>query len=104
MKDYFVSLYQVLKLIEYCSCQDRFDYSLFEEDNLQITDKELKIILNNISNEKLVTGIILFPNLAGFKAVSPQLTTKGYEYLAENSSMKKAYKIAKEIKGWFPGF
>ena len=51
MKDYFVSMYQILKLIEYCSHQDRFDYSLFEEDNLQISDKELKIILKNILNE-----------------------------------------------------
>ncbi len=104
MKDYFVSMYQVLKLIEYCSHQDRFDYSLFEENNLQISDKELKIILKNILNEELVTGIILFPNLEGFKAVSAQLTTKGYEFLTENSAMKKAYKIAKEIKGWIPIF
>lgn len=102
MKDYFVSLYQVLKLIEYSSYQERFDYSLFEEENLKITDKELQIILKNAINEELITGIRLIPGASGFKALSPQLTTKGYEYLSENSLMKKAYNTAKEIRGWFP--
>lgn len=32
MKNYFVSMYQVLKLIEYCSYQEKFDYSFFEEN------------------------------------------------------------------------
>ncbi|WP_339066722.1 YjcQ family protein [Fusobacterium animalis] len=32
----------------------------------------------------------------------PYLTTKGYEYLTENTMMKKAYKFLKEIKGWIP--
>ena len=102
MKDYFVSMYQVLKLIEYLSYQERFDYSLFDEENLKITDRELTITLNNALKEGLITGIALFPAMSGFKALSPQLTTKGYEYLNNNTFMKKAYNVAKEIKGWFP--
>lgn len=103
MKNYFISMYQVLKLIEYCSYQEKFDYSLFEENNLNITSKELKIILTNILNEGLITGIVLFPNLDGFKAIAPHLTTKGYEFLEENTFMKKAYNTLKEIKDWIPG-
>ena len=103
MKNYFVSMYQVLKLIEYCSYQERFDYSLFEENNLNITPKELRIILTNALNEGLITEIYLSPSLDGFKAITPHLTTKGYEFLEENTFMKKAYNILKEIKGWIPG-
>ena len=103
MKNYFISLYQVLKLIEYCSYQEKFDYSLFSSENLNISDKELKIILSNALDEKLITGIHLFPNAEGFKATNPHLTTTGYEFLTENSMMKKAYKTIKEIKDWFPG-
>ena len=103
MDNYFVSMYQVLKLIEYCSYQERFDYSLFEPENLHITDKELKIILSNCLNENLITGISISPNFVGFKNINAHLTTKGYEFLEENSSMKKSYKIAKEIKDWIPG-
>lgn len=103
MENYSVSMYQVLKLIEYCSYQERFNYSLFEFENLHITDKELKIILDNCLRDDLITGIVISPNLIGFKAINAHLTTKGYQYLEENSSMKKAYKIAKEIKDWIPG-
>ena len=32
-----------------------------------------------------------------------RITTKGIEYLEDNSKMKQAYKILKEIKDWIPG-
>ena len=33
----------------------------------------------------------------------PRLTLTGLDYLENNSSMKKAYKILKEAKEWIPG-
>lgn len=103
MKNYFVSMYQILKAFEVASYQDYFDYSLFESDKLGITDKEIQIILKNALDEGLIKGIYMSPILKGFKAVSPQLTTKGYDFLENNSSMKKAYNLLKEMKGWIPG-
>ena len=32
-----------------------------------------------------------------------RITTKGIGYLEDNSKMKQAYKILKEIKDWLPG-
>ncbi|MBR8749977.1 hypothetical protein IX317_001657 [Fusobacterium sp. DD29] len=103
MKNYFVSMYQVLKLIDYCSSQDKFNYSLFSSEKLGITDKELQIILSNALDERLITGIKIFPGMSGFKSINAHLTTAGYQFLEENSMMKKAYKTLKEIKGWIPG-
>lgn len=104
MKNYFVSLYQVLKVIELASYQknSRGYSNLFDLDKLQLTEKELNIIIKNAVTEKLVTGIPLLEGF-GFKVIIPQLTTAGYEFLETNSQMKQAYQILKEIKGWIPG-
>lgn len=103
MKNYFISLYQVLKIIELASYSDDNSYiNIFNLDKLQITERELNIIVTNIVNEKLAIGIAIIDSL-GFKIIEPQLTTRGYEFLENNSSMKKAYNALKEIKGWIPG-
>ncbi|RXZ69819.1 hypothetical protein EPT53_05890 [Fusobacterium necrophorum] len=104
MKNYFVSLYQVLKVVELASYQENtYSYqNFFDLEKLQLTEKELNIIIRNAVTEKLVTGIALIEGF-GFKVIVPQLTTAGYEFLENNSQMKQAYKILKEIKGWIPG-
>lgn len=104
MKNYFVAVYQILKTIEISSYTGEFHYGkTFDLKKLEITEKELDIIITNIVDDKLVKGILLFPGMEGFKVTTLQLTTAGYEYLENNSAMKRAYNTLKEISGWIPG-
>ena len=102
MKDYFVSVYQVLKAIELSSYNNSF--SRFETLNLEklsLNENELEVILKNLTNDGYVQGFAI--GSFGVKNIEqPYLTTKGYEYLTDNTMMKKAYKLLKEIKGWIP--
>ena len=104
MKDYFVSVYQVLKAIEESSYNNSFDYDeTLNLEKLNLKESELIIIIENIIDDKLVKGLIIIPGMSGFKAVNPKLTTEGYSYLKDNSEMKRAYNFLKEVKGWIPG-
>lgn len=54
-----------------------------------------------VTNDGYVKGFAI--GSFGVKNIEqPYLTTKGYEYLTDNTMMKKAYKFLKEIKGWIP--
>lgn len=106
MENYFKSLYQVLKIIEYASYNKIDVYTLFDLEKLKITRRELSIIIYNILEEGLVINrfsISLGSGAARGELLNPQLTTKGYEFLEENSQMKIAYKLLKEAKEWIPG-
>ena len=108
MKDYFKSLYQVLKAVEYSSYTGEKIYDILDLDKLKITKKELDIITYNILNEELAVNRTLDVEFYGKRKTlsrffNPQLTTKGYEYLQDNSKMQQAYKILKEFKEWIPG-
>ena len=100
MKDYFVSVYQVLKAIELSSYNNSFNYSeTLNLEQLNLNENELEIILKNLTNDGYIKGFVI--GLFGIKNIEqPYLTTKGYEYLTENTMMKKAYKFLKEVKGW----
>lgn len=105
MKNYFVSLYQVLKALEVSSCNNTFDYDkTLDLAKLKISQQELDIIIKNIVDDGLVKGITIPQGCTGFKASNPHLTTLGYDFLKNNTEMKKAYKIIKEIKDWLPGY
>jgi len=103
MNNYFVSMYQILKAIEISSYTNSFKYDkTLDLEKLKLTETELDIIIKNIVEDELVKGISVFSGLSGYKAVNPHLTTKGYDFLENNSNMKKAYRIAKEIRAWIP--
>ena len=102
MKDYFVSVYQVLKAIELSSYNNSFSYSeTLNLERLNLNENELEIILKNLTNEDYIIGFV-FTSFGSKDVEQPYLTTKGYEYLTENTMMKKAYKFLKEVKGCIP--
>ena len=104
MKNYSLNLYQVLKAFEIASCNNNFDYEkTLDLEQLKITENELLIIIDNIIDSGFIKGIIIIPGCSGFKAINPHLTNLGYDFLENNSTMKKAYSTLKEIKGWIPG-
>lgn len=102
IKNYFVSVYQVLTAIELSSYNNSFSYSeTLNLKQLNLNENELEVILKNLTNDGYIKGFII--GSFGVKNIEqPYLTTKGYEYLTENTMMKKAYKFLKEIKGWIP--
>ena len=105
MENYFNSVYQVLKAIEYSSYTEENIYYILDLEKLQLTENELKVIIRNILQDGFVINRPAFAGkkVASDRLLNPQLTTKGYEYLQDNTKMKQAYKVLKEIKGWIPG-
>ncbi|WP_338950870.1 YjcQ family protein [Fusobacterium nucleatum] len=102
IKDYFVSVYQVLKAIELSSYNNSFSYfEILNLEQLNLNENELEVILKNLTNDGYIKGFAI-TSLGTKNIEHPYLTTKGYEYLTENTMMKKAYKFLKEIKGWIP--
>ena len=103
---YSTAIFQILKAIE--TLDDSVDFNLFEVfdiSKINISEKLLIKILKNLIEEGYIKNFQI--TISGnniFTSNYPELTFKGMLFLEENSSMKKAYKTLKEIKGWIPGF
>lgn len=103
---YSTVIFQILKAIE--TLDDSVDFNLFEVfdiSKINISEKLLIKILKNLIEEGYIKNFQI--TISGnniFTSNYPELTLKGMLFLEENSSMKKAYKTLKEIKGWIPGF
>ena len=103
---YSTAIFQILKAIE--TLDDSVDFNLFEVfdiSKINISEKLLIKILKNLIEEGYIKNFqITISSNNIFTSNYPELTLKGMLFLEENSSMKKAYKTLKEIKGWIPGF
>ena len=103
---YSTVIFQILKPIE--TLDNSVDFNLFEVfdiSKINISEKLLIKILKNLIEEGYIKNFQI--TISGnniFTSNYPELTLKGMLFLEENSSMKKAYKTLKEIKGWIPGF
>ena len=103
---YSTAIFQILKAIE--TLDDSVDFNLFKVfdiNKINISEKLLIKILKNLIEEGYIKNFQI--TVSGnniFTSNYPELTLKGMLFLEENSSMKKAYKTLKEIKGWIPGF
>ena len=103
---YSTAIFQILKAIE--TLDDSVDFNLFKVfdiSKINISEKLLIKILKNLIEEGYIKNFQI--TISGnniFTSNYPELTLKGMLFLEENSSMKKAYKTLKEIKGWIPGF
>lgn len=107
MENYFNRVYQVLKIIEYASYNKISVYELFDLEKLKLTPTELEIIITNVVKEGFVINRepLMKSSMkpSADTLYNPQLTSAGYEFLENNSNMKKAYKLIKELKEWLPG-
>ena len=103
---YSTAIFQILKAIE--TLDESVDFNLFEVfdiSKINISEKLLIKILKNLIEEGYIKNFqIIVSGSNIFTSNYPELTLKGMLFLEENSSMKKAYKTLKEIKGWIPGF
>lgn len=103
---YSTAIFQILKAIE--TLDDSVDFNLFKVfdiSKINISEKLLIKILKNLIEEGYIKNFqITVSDNNIFTSNYPELTLKGMLFLEENSSMKKAYRTLKEIKGWIPGF
>ena len=103
---YSTAIFQILKAIE--TLDDSVDFNffkVFDISKINISEKLLIKILKNLIEEGYIKNFKI--TVSGnniFTSNYPELTLKGMLFLEENSSMKKAYRTLKEIKGWIPGF
>ena len=106
--DYHVIVYQILAYLYQCLKNDKpvEDAALRADSALvAVNERYWKYIIINLSNSELIVGVkftkvwgdVLIDDLSG-----TMITPKGIEYLSENLMMKKAYKIAKEVREFLP--
>ncbi|MGL5621764.1 YjcQ family protein [Cetobacterium sp.] len=79
----------------------------FPLDELKITSSQLDLYLKNLADSGYIKGIFkisLYGGKIGIKLNNPTITTKGMEYLENNSSMKKLFNFYKENKDTIPFF
>ena len=98
------TIFQILKAIDVAFENDNFDFSnTLDLSKLNISRRRLVLLLEQLKLNGYITGILIplnFNDEVTFH--NDRLTLKGLDYLENNSSMKKAYKLLKEIKGWIP--
>ena len=98
------TIFQILKAIDVAFENDNFDFSnILDLNKLNISRRRLVLLLEQLKLNGYITGILIplnFNDEVTFH--NDRLTLKGLDYLENNSSMKKAYKLLKEIKGWIP--
>ena len=101
--DYFVLVYKLLTIL----------YTTLKNGKV-VTDSELKelseglplnyweYILKSLSEDGYITGVKPISSLSGnsIQITTLQITPKGIEYLQDNSKMKKAKEVLKNIPQW----
>lgn len=100
--DNFKIIYKILKTLERALDYDEFDSSTLSAERLGISKNRWEQIWITLVKEGYVDGIHCTKELTDkcyhiAESIQPVITLKGLEYLAENSLMSKAAKLAKGI-------
>lgn len=101
----FKVIYKILKALEAAMDYDEADISVLTADNFGITEARFNNIMKMLAENGYITGVYTIdtPGLHGLKLGDVKITLKGLEYLSENSLMRKAANLAKNIKETIPG-
>lgn len=105
--DYFVIVYRILTYLYECFKQGESPgISLFGSDALGINNGYWGNIMESLSSEGYIKGIVVLPRMGGgfgIKLLELRITQKGIEFLQENSIMAKARNALKSFKETIPG-
>ena len=107
--DFFTVAYKILSYLKYCYENGiKPDPDILNADTFNISQVQFGNTLKMLSEHGYISGLKFHPtNLNGTVVggiQNAQITIEELQYLAENSMMKKAYNIFKEIRDWLPGF
>ena len=102
----YTTIYQILKSIDVSFENQNFNYeTTLDINKLKISEHRLHLLLDELIEKGYIKGISVHYSLSGYSGLSinnPRLTLDGLDFLENNSSMKKAYKLLKEAREWLP--
>jgi hypothetical protein len=97
--DFEKTIYGILSEFEKQLDADSFDMELFKPEKWGISQRRLTFYLRMLLNAGYIEGIKISPMANGsfvINVISPAITLKGLEYLAENSMGKKLINLLKK--------
>ena len=106
--DNFKIIYRILKYLEASLDCEEFDPEAISPFRLGITKERWEQLLIMMQDEGYICGIFSTQTLSDSRRhicepVTPSITIKGLEYLADNTFMKKAAGLVKGVKDTIPG-
>lgn len=104
--DNFKVIYQILSYLEENMDKEKPDMSGLSPEKLGVTEARLTNILIMLIDAGYINGITITPMLDGgfyTNYFHPTITLTGLEYLENNSTMQKIYRVLKGIKDITPG-
>ncbi|MCC4346488.1 MULTISPECIES: YjcQ family protein [Lactobacillaceae] len=107
--DFFTVTYKILSYLKYCYENGiNPDPNILNADTFNISKVQFVNTLQMLSDHGYISGVRFTSAkiegivISGLHNAS--ITVEGLQYLAENTMMKKAYKIFKEFRDWLPGY
>ena len=101
------TIFQILKAIDWSYENNDFIYSeTLNLEKLNISNQRLELLIEELVDKNYIKGLSVSRSISGHVHISkskPRLTLDGLNFLEDNTSMKNAYKVLKEVKGWIPG-
>jgi len=98
--DYFKAAYRILNYLKKAEQAEEFDHGNFNPGHFSLTARQWALTLERMLDDGHVKGVAVSHCGDGSAMVLvtlPRITTKGLEYLEENSLMRKAARLAKGI-------
>ncbi len=100
--DNFKTIYKILKHLESMMDCEYTDISAISHERLGITRERWEQILILLQKDGYIDGIVISKTLSDdkphiAKPIKPNITLKGLEYLAENSTLKKAGNLLRGV-------
>ena len=98
-------VYRILVFLKKSELADEFDEDHFTATHFGLTARQWAASLERLLDDGLVKGLSVSYSGDGYGAVMiilPRITTKGLEYLEENSLMRRAAKLLKGITEILP--
>lgn len=106
MKEFTV-IYNILNALRDSMDDDNFDLNTISPEKLDVSENRWAYIIKMLADEGYVEDLNVTISLDGYINLGagprPRITLKGLEYLEENSTMKKTYRLLKGIKDVTPG-
>lgn len=106
--DNFKAIYQILKYLEASLDCEAFDPDAISPFRLGISRERWEQLLIMIQDDGYIRGVVCTQSMSDSKRhicepITPAITLKGLEYLADNTLMKKAAGLLKGVKDIVPG-
>ena len=103
--DNFKTVYRILNFLKKSEQFDEFDDESFTAEYFGLTDRQWVSTLERMIDDSHVKGVSVRYGADDYAMLGishPRITTKGLEYLEENSLMQKAAQFAKGIREILP--